>query len=46
MVVFKPQVNEIITGKVVAQNEKGVFASVGMATVFIPASNLHRPSYL
>ena len=46
MVVFRPEVNEVMSGKVVTQNEKGIFASVGVATVFIPATQLQRPSYL
>ncbi len=46
MVVFRPEVNEVISGKIVAQNEKGIFASVGVATVFIPAAQLQRPSFL
>ena len=46
MVVFKPEVKDIIIGKVVGQNQLGVVVQVGAATAFIPAEGLIEPSYL
>ena len=44
--VFKPEVGEFLTGKVVAQNERGVFATVGTIGVFLPAERLMKPYFL
>ena len=46
IVVFKPAGPAIIVGKVVAQNQLGVFVLVGTANAFIPAEGLMEPSYL
>lgn len=45
MIVFKPEVNSVLQGKVIGQNERGLFVQVGMSTVYIPADRLMKPYF-
>ncbi len=43
--MFKPEVGEVIQGKVVSQNERGVFVQIGTVAAFIPAEKLMQPFF-
>ncbi len=45
IVVFKPEINQVMPGTVVGQNERGIFVLVGTATCFIPADRLMKPYF-
>ncbi|CDW77503.1 dna-directed rna polymerase iii subunit rpc8 isoform x1 [Stylonychia lemnae] len=44
-VLIRPQVDEVLNGKVTTQNEYGIAVDIANLSIFIPSENLMKPSY-